>query len=108
MAKNKVELIDSKTVSIDLSDFGDITGGSLAYIWRETPVKARFLYSKWTFMKYIKVLFTKPFSPHQNHYFWAHGQLTCPNDLLTLKTYQLRHRNLTPAPGEVNCPSAIL
>jgi len=39
ISKDKVDQIDNRTIRVDLSSFDTILGGSIAYIWRETPVK---------------------------------------------------------------------
>ena len=36
VAKDKVQKVDERTLTIELTD---APGGSLAYIWRESPVK---------------------------------------------------------------------
>ena len=41
--KDKVAQVDSKTITVDLSDFGDLSDCSLSYIWRETPVKELYM-----------------------------------------------------------------
>ena len=39
VTKEKVKQDGNKTIIVDLSDFDTMSGGSIAYIWRETPVK---------------------------------------------------------------------
>ena len=43
VSKEKVQQVDSRTVTVDLSDFGMVLGGSISYIWRESPVKALYM-----------------------------------------------------------------
>ncbi len=43
VSKEKVQQVDSRTVTVDLSDFGNVLGGSISYIWRESPVKALYM-----------------------------------------------------------------
>ena len=43
VSKERVQQVDSRTVTVDLSDFEMVLGGSIAYIWRETPVKELYM-----------------------------------------------------------------
>ena len=39
VSKTRVKQTDARTVTVDLADFDVRQGVSVAYIWRETPVK---------------------------------------------------------------------
>jgi len=43
IAKERVNQVDKRTIRVDLSDFDTVLGGSIAYIWRETPVKELYM-----------------------------------------------------------------
>jgi len=43
IAKDRVSQVDKRTIRVDLSEFETVLGGSIAYIWRETPVKELYM-----------------------------------------------------------------
>ncbi len=43
VSKENVQQVDSRTIAVDLSEFGMVLGGSISYLWRESPVKALYM-----------------------------------------------------------------